>query len=80
MLMAMLLIVSMHLHEVVVLEARVEFLDEVVDRDDGLIGQIGEGERFGWIVHVGFLNSWADQALLVARRVAGVSVRAKTCR
>lgn len=45
---------AVHLSEVVVLEAVVERLEELVDRNHSLVGHVGEDERIGVgvVVHV----------------------------
>jgi hypothetical protein len=50
----MVVVIAMHLREVVVLEAPVELFDEVIDGDDGLVGQHREVEGFGGLVHDGW--------------------------
>ncbi len=43
---------TVHLSEVMVLERGVEVFEEVLERDDGLIGQLGEDEAIDTVAHV----------------------------
>ena len=42
-------VAAMDLREVMVLKAHAELLEEGIDGDDSLVGQIGEVERLCWI-------------------------------
>jgi hypothetical protein len=45
-------VATMHLSEVMILEAVVERLEELVDGDHRLVGHVGEDERIGVVGHV----------------------------
>src|SRR5690606_23786364 len=53
-------VIAMHLREVMILEAPVKLLEEVVDGDDRLVGQLREVEGFGGFVHDRFLDNAAS--------------------
>jgi hypothetical protein len=42
---------AVHLSEVMVLEAMIEGLEELIDSDHGLVGHVGEHERIGVLGH-----------------------------
>ena len=62
----------MHLGEVMILEVVVERLEELIEGDHDLVGQLGEGERIRFVV--------SCQRAAAARRGVWVSGGAKTCR
>ncbi|MBK7250023.1 MAG: hypothetical protein IPI06_03775 [Gammaproteobacteria bacterium] len=74
----MVVIVPMHLGEVVILEAGVELLDEVIDGDHRFVRKRGEHEQI-WIV-VQVVHGAPPQRAPAARRERCVSGGAKTCR
>ena len=62
------MVVPVHLREVVVVEARQELGEEVVDRDHSLIRQIGEVERIVGLAHGGVSRSVSSCAPAACRR------------
>ncbi len=64
-----LLVVAMHLGEVLVLEPIDEVLEEVVDGDDGLIGELRQVQDEGLIIrHEGIPHSGARRRRISAPR------------
>lgn len=60
-----------HLSEVVILEVGVEDLEELIEGNHGLVGQLGEGEEIGIVVHVSEHRLYdADFAFPAQRRLA----------
>lgn len=77
---ALIVIPAVQLAAIVVLEGGIEFFEEVVDCDDGLIGQFGEGEGIEVVAHVSEpLGLFAEDAWSRAeqRPVDRVSRRAR---